>query len=107
RLLTVMPLARLPEDVERYIFEIGAFSNPRSISTYMLVARRVKIWLEPLLYRTLVTGSEAIPAIPAVPLQRILDLPDAPRFTAHTHNLLCHTLTQEQILKIIALCPNV
>ncbi|KAJ6564485.1 hypothetical protein B0H19DRAFT_79022 [Mycena capillaripes] len=43
-----------PEDLEREIFEISAHSQPVFILTLMLVARRVKIWLEPLLYRTIV-----------------------------------------------------
>ncbi|KAJ6564449.1 hypothetical protein B0H19DRAFT_1374774 [Mycena capillaripes] len=44
----------LPEDLEREIFEISAHSRPVFIPTLMLVARRVKIWVEPLLYRTIV-----------------------------------------------------
>ncbi|KAJ6566908.1 hypothetical protein B0H19DRAFT_1138857 [Mycena capillaripes] len=44
----------LPEDLEREIFEISARSRPRSIPTFMLVAWRVKAWVEPLLYHTVV-----------------------------------------------------
>ncbi|KAJ6593248.1 hypothetical protein B0H19DRAFT_1365379 [Mycena capillaripes] len=43
----------LPEDLEREIFEIAACCRPREISKLMLVARRVKLWIEPLLYRTI------------------------------------------------------
>ncbi|KAJ7182411.1 hypothetical protein C8R43DRAFT_967178 [Mycena crocata] len=46
----------LPADLERYIFEMLAVSWPVSIPTLVLVAARVKEWLEPLLYRTLVIG---------------------------------------------------
>ncbi|KAJ7643434.1 hypothetical protein DFH06DRAFT_1213212 [Mycena polygramma] len=44
----------LPTELERRIFEIAAMTRPLSIPTYMLVAARVRIWLQPLLYRTIV-----------------------------------------------------
>ncbi|KAJ7089493.1 hypothetical protein C8R43DRAFT_1050599 [Mycena crocata] len=43
----------LPVDLEREIFEMAARSRPCSIPTLMLVASRVKAWVEPLLYRTI------------------------------------------------------
>ncbi|KAJ7100924.1 hypothetical protein B0H15DRAFT_464811 [Mycena belliarum] len=48
-----------PQDLERHIFEIAALCRPRSISTLVLVAWRVKEWVEPLLYRTVVVGDVA------------------------------------------------
>ncbi|KAJ7721826.1 hypothetical protein DFH07DRAFT_946800 [Mycena maculata] len=48
---------RLPEDLERYIFELVALSRPVAIPTLILVARRVKNWIEPLLYRVIVLDS--------------------------------------------------
>ncbi|KAJ7266460.1 hypothetical protein B0H12DRAFT_161387 [Mycena haematopus] len=47
----------LPVELERAIFEIAAISRPRAIPKFMLVALRVKIWVEPLLYRTLLLDS--------------------------------------------------
>ncbi|KAF8197766.1 hypothetical protein K438DRAFT_1967324 [Mycena galopus ATCC 62051] len=44
---------RVPVEIERYIFELAAFAYPGSIPVFLLVAQRVKIWLEPLLYRVL------------------------------------------------------
>ncbi|KAJ7840186.1 hypothetical protein B0H14DRAFT_3458272 [Mycena olivaceomarginata] len=43
--------ARLPPELERVIFETAALANVPSIPTLMLVASRVKCWVEPLLYR--------------------------------------------------------
>ncbi|KAJ7331003.1 hypothetical protein DFH08DRAFT_882133 [Mycena albidolilacea] len=43
----------LPIELERTIFEIAAVSWPRLVPKFMLVAWRVKTWLELLLYRTL------------------------------------------------------
>ncbi|KAK7051752.1 hypothetical protein R3P38DRAFT_3172057 [Favolaschia claudopus] len=41
----------LPPELERPIFELCALSKPNFIPTLMLVAYRVKDWVEPLLYR--------------------------------------------------------
>ncbi|KAJ6471071.1 hypothetical protein C8R47DRAFT_1147785 [Mycena vitilis] len=43
----------LPTDLEREIFEFSAVRCPRSIPRLVLVAQRVKTWIEPMLYRTL------------------------------------------------------
>ncbi|KAJ7735674.1 hypothetical protein B0H14DRAFT_3168523 [Mycena olivaceomarginata] len=48
----------LPTELERAIFEVAAVSWPRSIPKFMLVTWRVKKWLEPLLYRTLVVADD-------------------------------------------------
>ncbi|KAF7367201.1 hypothetical protein MSAN_00980400 [Mycena sanguinolenta] len=42
---------RLPPELEQGIFEIAALARPTAISVLMLVARRVRVWVEPLLYR--------------------------------------------------------
>ncbi|KAF7368046.1 hypothetical protein MSAN_00870500 [Mycena sanguinolenta] len=42
---------RLPPELEHRIFEIAALTWPRWIPTLMLVAKRVKFWVEPLLCR--------------------------------------------------------
>ncbi|KAJ7166528.1 hypothetical protein C8R43DRAFT_197449 [Mycena crocata] len=54
----------LPLELERHIFEILALSRPTSIPKLTLVAARVKEWLEPLLYRTLVVGCKPIDGLP-------------------------------------------
>ncbi|KAF8650715.1 hypothetical protein AX16_005088 [Volvariella volvacea WC 439] len=41
--------ARLPQDLERVIFEIAAYNERSGIPTLQKVARRVKVWLEPIL----------------------------------------------------------
>ncbi|KAF8643543.1 hypothetical protein AX16_008977 [Volvariella volvacea WC 439] len=41
---------RLPQDLERTVFEFAAYSERRSIPLLIQVARRVKAWLEPILY---------------------------------------------------------
>ncbi|KAJ7434892.1 hypothetical protein B0H11DRAFT_1247761 [Mycena galericulata] len=44
----------LPRELERLIFEICALSRPTLIPKLMRVAWRVKEWVEPLLYRTII-----------------------------------------------------
>ncbi|KAJ7059551.1 hypothetical protein C8F01DRAFT_1144957 [Mycena amicta] len=46
-------MARLPIELEREIFELATRLYPASGFTVLLVARRVQIWIEPLLYRSL------------------------------------------------------
>ncbi|KAJ6550003.1 hypothetical protein B0H19DRAFT_1378707 [Mycena capillaripes] len=46
-------IPRLPFELERVIFEIAALSRPTTIPKLILVARRVKQWIEPLLYRVI------------------------------------------------------
>ncbi|KAJ7127249.1 hypothetical protein C8R43DRAFT_699744 [Mycena crocata] len=48
-----------PPELERVIFEITAQDRPLSIPALMLVGKRVKFWLEPLLYRTIVLADPA------------------------------------------------
>ncbi|KAJ7453187.1 hypothetical protein FB451DRAFT_1281972 [Mycena latifolia] len=48
---------RLPEDLERLIFEISALFYPNVMPALLRVAQRVKIWIEPLLYRVIYDGS--------------------------------------------------
>ncbi|KAJ7828976.1 hypothetical protein B0H13DRAFT_2116563 [Mycena leptocephala] len=42
---------RLPPELEHKIFEISALVHPGMVPTLLRVARRVQIWIEPLLYR--------------------------------------------------------
>ncbi|KAJ7148238.1 hypothetical protein C8R46DRAFT_1044784 [Mycena filopes] len=43
----------LPIELEREIFETTALSHPECMPKLLLVGRRVKIWIEPLMYRIL------------------------------------------------------
>ncbi|KAJ7927403.1 hypothetical protein B0H13DRAFT_2312612 [Mycena leptocephala] len=48
-----MAIPTLPTDLERLIFELAAFIDPKSMPSFILVAKRGKIWIEPLLYHVL------------------------------------------------------
>ncbi|KAJ7255977.1 hypothetical protein C8J57DRAFT_1186198 [Mycena rebaudengoi] len=47
-------LPAFPPELEREIFEIAAIDIPQSMPQLVRVARRVCVWIEPLLYRTLI-----------------------------------------------------
>ncbi|KAJ7158156.1 hypothetical protein C8R46DRAFT_410651 [Mycena filopes] len=73
----VLPGPRLPPDLERLIFEDAALSHLISMPTLMLVAWRVRSWVEPLLYRLLCVtthnGRRGFPIIPVEVLLQALD----------------------------------
>ncbi|KAJ7779699.1 hypothetical protein B0H16DRAFT_1499623 [Mycena metata] len=68
---------RLPPELERLVFEFAALSHPFGIARSMLVAWRVKDWVEPLLYRVLYITSprraqRQAHGFPAVPVEVLL-----------------------------------
>ncbi|KAJ7608509.1 hypothetical protein DFH06DRAFT_192110 [Mycena polygramma] len=77
----------LPAELQRYIFKLAVISDLRSIFVLFLVARRVQIWMEPLLYRNLSLHRNR-PRLPTDPafrrpfnaVQTVLDSKPAPFF---------------------------
>ncbi|KAJ7744069.1 hypothetical protein DFH07DRAFT_963905 [Mycena maculata] len=51
------PLPALPLEIEQEIFEWRAISDPSSITVLMRVSRRVRLWVEPYLYRVIMVGA--------------------------------------------------
>ncbi|KAF7304494.1 hypothetical protein HMN09_00851800 [Mycena chlorophos] len=58
----------LPLELEHRIFYAAAYSAPYEALNLMLVAWRVKQWVEPLLYRNLVIGGRLASSSQAIPL---------------------------------------
>ncbi|KAJ7177196.1 hypothetical protein C8R46DRAFT_49292 [Mycena filopes] len=70
----VLPV--FPAELERTLFETAAHMRPVAIPCFMRVAHRVKIWLEPLLYRTLALCEDIKnnpPEYPVFRSDRVLD----------------------------------
>ncbi|KAJ7826818.1 hypothetical protein B0H14DRAFT_2816666 [Mycena olivaceomarginata] len=72
----------LPPELELQIFEIAALSRPKDIPTFMRISRRIKYWVEPLLYRVIVlspydlyrySGVEDARSFPPVTTADLLD----------------------------------
>ncbi|KAJ6559826.1 hypothetical protein B0H19DRAFT_1145877 [Mycena capillaripes] len=96
----------LPPELQCHIFELAALSRPVSIPKLMRVAKRVKHWVEPLLYRTLVFDS-AIDEIPRCSLETLLLISRTKpaSFLHAVRNVMGIYLGPEEIHTIIRLCP--
>ncbi|KAJ7461151.1 hypothetical protein FB451DRAFT_1498347 [Mycena latifolia] len=103
----------LPTDVERLIFEICALSWPLNIPTLMLVAWRVKVWAEPLLYRTIVQHGEVNPVIQGCPaidletLERVLRSKPRLFFEDFVRNLSMYHTPKDLEELILSTCSRV
>ncbi|KAJ6514162.1 hypothetical protein DFH09DRAFT_1288168 [Mycena vulgaris] len=89
-----------------------ALSRPVSIPRLMRVAWRVKHWLEPLLYRTLVICSEVntidgIPPFTMATFDHIARTKSASFLRDSVRNLLVEWIEAEQIQTILTICTGV
>ncbi|KAJ7182353.1 hypothetical protein C8R43DRAFT_966974 [Mycena crocata] len=88
---------RLPADLEREIFELAAETHLPGIPRLLLVAQRVKIWTEPILYRTFIVCEtwrylhqvgEDVAGLPQITPKKILQLLDTrPAVFDHVRHL--------------------
>ncbi|KAJ7183009.1 hypothetical protein C8R43DRAFT_18469 [Mycena crocata] len=104
----------LPADLEREIFEIVAHSWPLLIPRLLLVAWRVKLWLEPLIYRTLVLSrfKSRIREYPSSGLDRwnimqVIDSRPVSLFRDSVHNLFMSMFPNEDEAAILSACARV
>ncbi|KAJ7095067.1 hypothetical protein C8R44DRAFT_813875 [Mycena epipterygia] len=56
--LSIAP--RLPPELERLVFESAALSHATDIPNLILVAWRIKNWVEPLLYRAVLVCTHSV-----------------------------------------------
>ncbi|KAF7304495.1 hypothetical protein HMN09_00851900 [Mycena chlorophos] len=84
----------LPPELEHRIFYIAAYSAPYEACTLMLVAWRVKEWVEPLLYRSLIIGakggfsSSQLPHLRREPAMKMLRSKPAGYLAKRVENLI-------------------
>ncbi|KAJ7221461.1 hypothetical protein GGX14DRAFT_388629 [Mycena pura] len=93
-----------PVELEREIFETAALLNPNP--TLLLVARRVLIWIEPLLYRVIETTKDET----ATALRLAMATKPASFFENNVrHILLFHTSAwkKEDFYALLRLCPRI
>ncbi|KAJ7059537.1 hypothetical protein C8F01DRAFT_1370446 [Mycena amicta] len=90
---------RLPPELERKIFEITARVHPEMRHRLLFVARRVLIWIEPTLYRTLVF----------TPHHRLSQLPakSSEFFAKTTRRLTVGTTASDDAARVLELCTGV
>ncbi|PPQ73643.1 hypothetical protein CVT24_007629 [Panaeolus cyanescens] len=114
---TVKYLARrLPEELEYMIFQLAGWSHRSALPRFLLVARRVKAWLEPILYNTLMhtcLRSHQYPPLtassraadyfkPGLKLSRHFK-----RVAPFFKNVMLQDLCAENALVILELCVNI
>ncbi|KAJ6574433.1 hypothetical protein B0H19DRAFT_1124474 [Mycena capillaripes] len=105
------PSPTLPPELERQIFELYAISRPLSIPRLILVAQRVKEWVEPLLYRTMALNwTSSIPNFPVFRVDNIVRaIRTKPLSFFHTgvrHLRITPDYTDEHA-EILAVCTGV
>ncbi|KAJ7321089.1 hypothetical protein DFH08DRAFT_889920 [Mycena albidolilacea] len=104
---------RVPADMEREIFEIAALARPTAIPILMLVAKRVKDWVEPLLYRVLVIfiyyrqEMRGFPVITPEILQRVVATQPPQFLQNHVKHLFLKDLRSSELETILAACSGV
>jgi len=111
---------KVPPELERLIFEIAALSYPTNIPKFMLIAVRVKHWIEPLLYRVgflSFFGPDPKPNVYGVPtctvhffLQRIANKPPSFFQSAVKHLFVDYvpaSVSISTVNAILAACPRV
>ncbi|KAJ6540153.1 hypothetical protein DFH09DRAFT_1175627 [Mycena vulgaris] len=101
----------LPFELERQIFELTALARPVSIPNLMRVAWRVKHWVEPLLYRTLVIGEpDTIDGIPSCSVERFMHIAHTKSATFlhnSVRNLLVSSVGPQTCKKILLACTGI
>ncbi|KAJ7236852.1 hypothetical protein B0H12DRAFT_1327176 [Mycena haematopus] len=99
---------RLPPELERHIFELAANSHFKSISTLLLVAHRVKTWLEPMLYSVMV-ASGALPGYVCFDAAHLSSAVQSPAISQHVKNLLttCYAVPLVHLERILSRCSAI
>ncbi|KAJ7184693.1 hypothetical protein C8R46DRAFT_1208871 [Mycena filopes] len=97
-----------PPELEQYIFDTAGRLYPAMIPTLLLVARRIQIWIEPLLYEVIWPSSQYRPSRARAVLAAMATKP-APFFQNVRHLLLDNPspFMMEDAQKLIRLCPNI
>ncbi|KAJ7651323.1 hypothetical protein FB45DRAFT_997916 [Roridomyces roridus] len=103
---------RLPLELERAILELVALSHPVSIPHLLAVASRVKTWIHPLLYRTVVVSCDPSDSpvdglrsyTPKV-FSQIAELQGTSLDSVR--NLMLVDADDDQIAKILSACPKI
>ncbi|KAJ7060805.1 hypothetical protein C8F01DRAFT_175231 [Mycena amicta] len=102
----------LPPELELIIFEMAARWEPTSIPTLVLVAKRIREWIEPLLYRTLVFTSSDCATVKGMPgcdldiFAQIVASKSEAFLRGAVKNVMAPSLTGNNIRAILKACPG-
>ncbi|KAF8173170.1 hypothetical protein K438DRAFT_1940237 [Mycena galopus ATCC 62051] len=97
-------LVALPPELERVIFELVAWNFPETITTLILVAKRVCIWIESELYRVLlITGPGSTDR-----LMRMMDSKPPIFLQKHVQHLaLSSAISRADVTRVLSTCTNI
>ncbi|KAF7304550.1 hypothetical protein HMN09_00857700 [Mycena chlorophos] len=94
----------LPPELERVVFELAAENDARTTRSLMLVATRVRIWIEPLMYRLIYLDTGDLHAFRGL-------ISENPTLGLHVQHLFLDLWTMRSDspagIALIAACPNV
>ncbi|KAJ7439697.1 hypothetical protein B0H11DRAFT_2293343 [Mycena galericulata] len=103
-----------PPELEREIFELSALLDSRVIPRLILVAHRVRIWIEPLLYRvisvealSLIYHTMAKRQIPEDILLAALESKPMSIWRDHTRHLYVGLPAGENMTRILSMCSRI
>ncbi|KAJ7708122.1 hypothetical protein B0H17DRAFT_451446 [Mycena rosella] len=94
---------KLPVELERVIFELAAWQYPETVTLSILVARRVCVWIEPLLYHVVFSNGNA---------DRLLQMMQSkPRefLRKHVHHIALSSgdIQRADLTQILTICTNI
>ncbi|KAJ7926350.1 hypothetical protein B0H13DRAFT_2563807 [Mycena leptocephala] len=107
----------LPRELEKIIFEMAAMKHPLSMPSMVRVAQRVKIWIEPQLYKVLMidiapgrsTYAQCIVIRSLRAVQKLIASSSrrAPMLRKHVrHVILSYYCPKDVALKLLSLCNS-
>ncbi|KAJ7096692.1 hypothetical protein B0H15DRAFT_826062 [Mycena belliarum] len=96
-------IQRLPIELERLIFELTARVYPDTITTLILVARRICVWIEPFLYQVVLSSGygERVTRIMASKPPEFL------RQHVQQHLALSCSMSRRYVSYILSTCTNI
>ncbi|KAJ7656029.1 hypothetical protein DFH06DRAFT_1199987 [Mycena polygramma] len=101
----------LPPEIERQVFELSALADSRTIPRLLPVARRVNIWIEPLLYR-IVSVVDLSPEhrnkhqIPEHVFHKMLESKPLPLWLDQTRQLSVAIRGGDHMEQVLSMCRN-
>ncbi|KAJ7444646.1 hypothetical protein B0H11DRAFT_2291205 [Mycena galericulata] len=91
----------LPPELEREIFELSAHLHPGSAPNFLLVARRVLTWIEPLIYRVISIQGNCAPVL------RTLRSKPTQFFGENVHCLLVDGVPAAELEEILSVSTGI
>ncbi|KAJ7192077.1 hypothetical protein GGX14DRAFT_596300 [Mycena pura] len=106
-------MSSLPAELEHQIFRLSAVSYPILIPNLLRVAWRVKEWVEPLLYRTLVIGgsrykpSDDIPPCNMAAFTRIVHTKSPAFLRDAVRNVMLCAVMPADLITVVSACAGI